>query len=177
MKHLRPGYVAIVAALCGAALAMQSTAPAADQPASPGTTTAASKAPVVAPTMTVYKNATCGCCGKWVEHMQRHGFELTVHDVDNMSPVKERVGLPYGMGSCLSYGGGRRLLYRRPCTGGRGRTLAEGTTQSERARPFRVCPSVHRAWNKATSSSRTMCCWSTKTAARVCLRIIRSRLT
>ena len=50
--------------------------------------------------MTVYKNASCGCCGKWVEHMQRHGFELTVHDVDNMSPVKERVGLPYGMGSC-----------------------------------------------------------------------------
>lgn len=50
--------------------------------------------------MSVYKNATCGCCGKWVEHMRQHGFKLTVHDVDNMSPIKERVGLPYGMGSC-----------------------------------------------------------------------------
>jgi hypothetical protein len=52
------------------------------------------------PTVTVYKNATCGCCGKWVEHMQQHGFALIVHDVDNMNPIKERVGLPYAMGSC-----------------------------------------------------------------------------
>lgn len=50
--------------------------------------------------ITVYKNASCGCCGKWVDHMRQHGFDLTVHDVDNMSPVKERVGLPFGMGSC-----------------------------------------------------------------------------
>lgn len=57
----------------------------------------ASEAP---PTVVVYKNATCGCCGHWVDHLKEHGFALQVHDVDNMSPVKERVGLPFGMGSC-----------------------------------------------------------------------------
>ena len=50
--------------------------------------------------MVVYKNASCGCCGIWVDHMRKAGFTVEVHDIDNLSPVKERVGLPYGMGSC-----------------------------------------------------------------------------
>lgn len=53
-----------------------------------------------APKLIVYKNATCGCCGLWVEHMRKAGFATEVHDVDNMSPIKERVGVPYSMGSC-----------------------------------------------------------------------------
>jgi hypothetical protein len=53
-----------------------------------------------APKLVVYKNATCGCCGLWVEHMRKAGFAAEVHDVDNMSPIKERVGVPYSMGSC-----------------------------------------------------------------------------
>lgn len=54
----------------------------------------------VQPQVVVYKNASCGCCGVWVEHMQSHGFPVEVHNVDNMSPVKERVGVPAAMGSC-----------------------------------------------------------------------------
>jgi hypothetical protein len=52
------------------------------------------------PKVVVYKNASCGCCGSWVEHMQSHGFPVEVHDVDNLNSVKERVGLPPAMGSC-----------------------------------------------------------------------------
>jgi hypothetical protein len=52
------------------------------------------------PQLVVYKNASCGCCKVWVEHMMKHGFTAKVTDVDNMSPIKERVGVPYGMGSC-----------------------------------------------------------------------------
>lgn len=100
MNYTRTGYLALAASVCGAFIAMQSTAPAADQPASGSKPTVASTGPAAATALTVYKNATCGCCGKWVEHMRQHGFKLTVHDVDNMSPIKERVGLPYGMGSC-----------------------------------------------------------------------------
>ncbi|AMN45698.1 hypothetical protein ACG33_00960 [Steroidobacter denitrificans] len=48
----------------------------------------------------VYKNANCGCCGHWIEHMRSHGFVVTEHDVDNLGPIKERVGVPAGMGSC-----------------------------------------------------------------------------
>lgn len=48
----------------------------------------------------VYKSPYCGCCGDWVEHMRANGFEVEVHDTDNMQPVKERAGIQAGMGSC-----------------------------------------------------------------------------
>lgn len=50
--------------------------------------------------MVVHKNASCGCCGKWIEHMEHSGFEVTAQNVDNLGPIKERVGVPHGMGSC-----------------------------------------------------------------------------
>jgi hypothetical protein len=50
--------------------------------------------------MVVYKSATCGCCKLWVQHLSEAGFSVEANDVDNMQPVKERVGVPYGMGSC-----------------------------------------------------------------------------
>lgn len=52
------------------------------------------------PKVLVYKNASCGCCATWVEHMQSHGFPVEVHDVDDLNSIKERVGLPPAMGSC-----------------------------------------------------------------------------
>jgi len=52
------------------------------------------------PAMTVHKNVGCGCCDLWVEHMQQAGFTAEVHEVGNMGPVKERLGVPVGMGSC-----------------------------------------------------------------------------
>jgi len=50
--------------------------------------------------VTVYKNATCGCCKAWVKHLERAGFYVEVHDLDNLGPTKERVGVPPAMGSC-----------------------------------------------------------------------------
>lgn len=61
--------------------------------------TAPPSADALAP-IVVYKTASCGCCGDWVEHMRRAGFAVEVHDVDNLDPVKTRVGIPFGMGSC-----------------------------------------------------------------------------
>jgi hypothetical protein len=50
--------------------------------------------------MVVYKSPTCGCCKKWVEHVQAHGFETEVHDTDNVGAVKQQHGLPAGLASC-----------------------------------------------------------------------------
>jgi hypothetical protein len=50
--------------------------------------------------VTVWKNESCGCCKLWVRHLEEAGFATQVHDVDNMGPTKERVGIPVGMGSC-----------------------------------------------------------------------------
>ena len=52
------------------------------------------------PLVTVHKSPYCGCCVKWIEHMQAAGFEVKVVDTDDMTPVKQRVGVPPGKGSC-----------------------------------------------------------------------------
>ena len=52
------------------------------------------------PKGTVHKSPSCGCCGAWIEHMQEHGFELETNNVDNLQPIKEQAGIPFGMGSC-----------------------------------------------------------------------------
>jgi hypothetical protein len=52
------------------------------------------------PTLIVHKSATCGCCKEWVKHMERAGFAVETRDVDNLGPIKERVGIPPAMGSC-----------------------------------------------------------------------------
>lgn len=52
------------------------------------------------PTVIVNKTPTCGCCGAWVKHLQEAGFAVQVHDLENLSPIKERLGIPFGMSSC-----------------------------------------------------------------------------
>ena len=52
------------------------------------------------PKIVVSKTPTCGCCGAWVEHLEKAGFTTEVHNLDNLNAIKERVGVPYGMGSC-----------------------------------------------------------------------------
>ncbi len=48
----------------------------------------------------VHKTESCGCCHSWVEHLQRSGLKVVVRDVSDLGGIKERVGVPYGMGSC-----------------------------------------------------------------------------
>jgi hypothetical protein len=52
------------------------------------------------PLAVVHKSPTCGCCGLWVEHLQKAGFRVEVRNADNVNAVKERLGVPYGKGSC-----------------------------------------------------------------------------
>lgn len=68
--------------------------PAAPEAAAPVATAAA------LPLVIVHKSPTCGCCGAWVDHLRGEGFTVEVRETDNLNPVKERVGVPYGKGSC-----------------------------------------------------------------------------
>lgn len=54
----------------------------------------------VATPITVYKTPTCGCCGKWVDHMRQNGFNPTVTDLPNLSAVKQSAGVPANLQSC-----------------------------------------------------------------------------
>lgn len=70
-------------------------------PASPPPTDAPEARPdTTLPHMVVHKSPTCGCCELWVEHMRKAGFEVEVRNSDNLNPLKEQLGIPYGKGSC-----------------------------------------------------------------------------
>ncbi len=52
------------------------------------------------PEMTVYKSATCGCCNKWVKHMEDNGFQVNAIDVLDVNLVKQQYGISYEHASC-----------------------------------------------------------------------------
>src|SRR5258706_12833062 len=70
----------------------------------------ASRAQTAAPTITVYKSPTCGCCSKWIEHMRSHGFEVKSTDVEDVTSVKTANGVPPDAASCHTALGGGYVL-------------------------------------------------------------------
>jgi hypothetical protein len=52
------------------------------------------------PEMTVYKSPTCGCCGKWITHMEENGFKLNAVDVLEMNIIKQKYGINRELASC-----------------------------------------------------------------------------
>jgi hypothetical protein len=50
--------------------------------------------------LTVHKSPYCGCCAKWIEHVQTHGFTVKVVETEDMASVKKRLGVPDKMASC-----------------------------------------------------------------------------
>ncbi len=97
------GLLATTAAPPAAAAEPQSAANArtAQAPA-PKQARSAAKAPAgkALPTITVHKTPTCGCCAVWVEHLRSAGMSVVVRDHDDLGPIKQRLGIPYGKGSC-----------------------------------------------------------------------------
>lgn len=57
-------------------------------------------APAPEPAMTVYKTKTCGCCGKWVEHLRANGFTVNVKEVEGTAEVRKQYGVPDQLASC-----------------------------------------------------------------------------
>jgi len=48
----------------------------------------------------VYKSPTCGCCKKWVKHLEKEGFKVTTKDYRDMKPIKKRFGVKPQFQSC-----------------------------------------------------------------------------
>lgn len=80
-----------------------------------------------APVIDVYKSETCGCCGKWIDHLRANGFAVRAHNVSDSSLYRAKFGVPEALGSChtATVGGYaleghvparevRRLLAERP---------------------------------------------------------------
>ncbi|MDP1616593.1 DUF411 domain-containing protein [Phenylobacterium sp.] len=52
------------------------------------------------PPLTVYKTASCGCCGGWITAMTRAGYRPKVVVVDDVTPLNKRYGVPFELSSC-----------------------------------------------------------------------------
>ena len=50
--------------------------------------------------MTVYRSPSCGCCGVWVEHAQKHGFKIEDIKTEEMEALKQKHNIPEELASC-----------------------------------------------------------------------------
>lgn len=108
-----------------------------------------------ADTVVVYKDPSCGCCSKWIEHLKQSGFKVEPHDESAMNPLKTRLGVPLELASChTAVVGGylieghvpaqdiRRLLTEKPAIKGLvvpGMPIGSpGMEQGERKDPYEV---------------------------------------
>jgi hypothetical protein len=50
--------------------------------------------------MVVYKDPSCGCCHKWVEHMTANGFTAAVTDTSDMAKIRALYKVPEKLQGC-----------------------------------------------------------------------------
>ena len=51
-------------------------------------------------TIDVHRDANCGCCKKWISHLEANGFKVVDHVESNMSAVKQSLGVAPRLASC-----------------------------------------------------------------------------
>ena len=51
-------------------------------------------------TITVYKSPTCGCCTKWISHLEENGFKVEARNTNDVNQYKQEAGLKPGLASC-----------------------------------------------------------------------------
>lgn len=56
--------------------------------------------PAIAEEIMVYKSPTCGCCKKWVKHLEQEGFTVKTKNMRDMQPVKRKFGVKPEFQSC-----------------------------------------------------------------------------
>lgn len=50
--------------------------------------------------LVVYKDPNCGCCSKWITHMEKAGYDVSVRNRRDVNPIKAEQGVPMNMRSC-----------------------------------------------------------------------------
>ncbi len=48
----------------------------------------------------VFKSPTCGCCGKWVTHLEEKGFNPVVRNKNSLDSIKKKFNIPAELQSC-----------------------------------------------------------------------------
>ena len=50
--------------------------------------------------LTVYKSPSCGCCSKWVDHLQTNGFSVKAVNHQDMASIKQQADIQTQYQSC-----------------------------------------------------------------------------
>ncbi|MFV1982667.1 MAG: DUF411 domain-containing protein [Thiohalomonadales bacterium] len=50
--------------------------------------------------ITVYKSPTCGCCTKWISHLEKNGFKVNAFNVKDVSVYKVKNKVTPELASC-----------------------------------------------------------------------------
>lgn len=48
----------------------------------------------------VYRSPTCGCCSKWIKHLQENNFVVKDFVTNDVQVIKDKYGVPGEMASC-----------------------------------------------------------------------------
>ncbi|MDD2915691.1 MAG: DUF411 domain-containing protein [Gallionella sp.] len=62
------------------------------------------------PVVELYKSPQCGCCKAWAEHLQKNGFTVSLHDVDDVPAARKKLGMPSRFGACHTAKVGKYLV-------------------------------------------------------------------
>lgn len=52
------------------------------------------------PHMTVFKTPWCGCCESWAHIMKAEGYSVEIRDVEDLSLIKTKAGIPQDVEGC-----------------------------------------------------------------------------
>ncbi|RIZ68360.1 MAG: DUF411 domain-containing protein [Methylococcales bacterium] len=50
--------------------------------------------------ITVYRSASCSCCGKWLEHLKANNFNVKDMAMEDVLPIKQKQGITDKLASC-----------------------------------------------------------------------------
>jgi len=50
--------------------------------------------------ITVYKTPSCGCCSKWVDHLEQSGLNVESVTVEETHSIRSKFGVPHELASC-----------------------------------------------------------------------------
>lgn len=56
--------------------------------------------PTMPKTITVYRSASCGCCGQYISYLKKNGFTVTVQFQEDTALRRTQWNVPSDMGSC-----------------------------------------------------------------------------
>ena len=95
----------VALAACGSSARSSADSTASHDSARTGVSSAPAASPATSPvagepTLVVYKTPTCGCCKGWVSKMEKAGFKVEVHDLDDLAATKHAAGVPDELQAC-----------------------------------------------------------------------------